>query len=68
LLEKEHKLDLEKVERNYLHEIDKFQLNSDNKIKEMNEENMKYRSQFEELYNILREENNKVRMVTNYHK
>lgn len=68
MLEKEHKLDLEKVERNYLHEIDKFQLNSDNKIKEMNEENMKYRSQFEELYNILREENNKVRMVTNYHK
>jgi len=68
LLEKEHKLDLEKVERNYLHEIDKFQLNSDNKIREMNEENMKYRSQFEELYNILREENNKVRMFTNYHK
>lgn len=68
MLEKEHKLDLEKVERNYLHEIDKFQLNSDNKIREMNEENMKYRSQFEELYNILREENNKVRMFTNYHK
>jgi len=59
-LEKEHKIDLEKVEQRYINEIEKFQIISDNKVKDMAEESKQYKKEFEEIYFKIQEENQQV--------